>query len=1759
MRVTLYKKTVSRLWLFVCLLAAQMVTGQQYPVQIVPQLQAPYTLNLSDYYNGVQDKLVVLLTNTDLNKPVMQVRLRMSIQGQVAKLLSRDNIYYPPIQLNAGIPLRIGGGDLAAYFNADNLIFQGITRAQYLQSGKLPEGFYQFCFEVVETETGLNQVVGRSSCAMAWISLNDPPLLNLPVKAESIVYKDPQNIIFQWTPRNYNSPVSAFNTEYEFSLVELWDNGVAPEAAFGTAQPLYRTTTKSTTLLYGPAEPLLLTGHRYAWRIRAQPTEGTEGGDVWRNNGYSEISWFTCQNNCAAPVNVQAEIKSSSATVTWTPNPNQTAFMVDYREKGQAAATWYSSTTNTSRMVLTELKKEKTYEYRVGGTCDNGNTYTYSEIRTLTMGKDSAADSTCGTLTAAPDIANRTAIQTLLTGDVIVAGDFPVKLMQVSGQRSFTGTGYVTVPFLGQNRVKVKFSSITVNTDKQLIGGYIESTYDSTEKQIANLDQVFDGGKDVGIVRAGVDTAGYYIDMVIPDAEHIKVTLDTDTAGASQGTTLIITGADGTVKEVKVEEVPTTIKDKNGTVYGIDKEGTVTKISESAGTFNMTPAGLNTLQPSKAVVRFIPHPNQQYAFDAYQSLYANSNLFKEKYEKLAGEYYVNAKLITETKTDVIKAVIAIKDTTIKANNIRFITAKGVRYESKPLTDSTWEINLVGGPGGDAQELYALYPQDSSKFLSLGKLLIASYKPQVRKLVLVPVNGATTNQAAISEQLNAIYNPVGVTFNVTQEADLNDNSWDLNGDHKLAVSGSSWLSTQTNEMKALNSVYAKARSVQNDAVYLFVLNSSDSSIAGEMPRGKQFGYLFNGGDGHAVAHETGHGLFQLKHVFDGYGFKQGELPSNVMDYPAGNNFTKYQWDALHDPGVVVPIFEKPGDAELRVGNVTDFEKLKNVKTNTYTFLSPGGFPVTLPATATNINLSETNYFNSTSEKDSAQSISFGTLIGFSLPAKENTVRYLAKAQNGTASFLGYFPDDGSKDPYNDSLSAKETGGNIIIAFPSCHVEDTAYAIKARWAQVPDSMWKKTQDSGYRASGYLKNAGILLEKIAVEDYEKRYEIPAYDITGSMRPYSEFEGSKEATVFLYDNTRDNAMPLPVIVHIANLIKLYPVEFSAFRRCGSGALWMGDQPWVGAPAYNYAGLKDKAHTYMDAFVRFVETTKKQKGKVAAITNVDEMRTLLGNTCEEMYKQLTAEERIKIIKLYTQDGNWIRGCFVGDEIKCEEKQLITVLTTVPDNEQAVMIANFLNEDSNLPVLYRLTHDVDGSNREAMLRSLFELFQKKDQRSAFTRGDLLGNRLFCDAKYDYGEFYIHINDKIDFYSQNNRCTFTINRIKEQKFYKGVNSYLQQKYQANIKDNGYEWITNIHPFDAVTVVFGEDFTLTNGQTLFSNGDIVRMPALYLWHMNDIDAAQTAALLRDNAIKFVESVKEYGGLALEVNTADYVLKIIEELHGVYTTTIRPSINRDSLDGGGRKMVDDLDKLAARYEVYNDGKEWFDVLKEFHDFVNVDESFIPKLKEFCKDQVQDMVVDKFIDKCKELVTTLPNIVTTDWKANWKNWENYGTQEIGGETYAAIGDWYFSREAITSCTDNPFGVLPTDIEEAIDQGTTFIKDDGPYLQKIYDYDQIRVVTETDGLNFIVRTLSLVDWNKIGLPKALKNVTYKDVRNRSRWTDEQLLQGIKEAYHEVNIKNKGIFNIPDGTYTGYTKEHFKVEFTVRKTQIESISAVIIL
>ncbi|PSL30720.1 fibronectin type III domain-containing protein [Chitinophaga ginsengisoli] len=474
--------------------------AQKYPVRVQVQLLQPVSPQLVNLYTGTQARMIVTLLNTDLQHPTMSVRLRFTIKGGNAVLRNKDYVYYPTIQLDAGIPTRLSLDDLAPYFQLSNLDAAGIPPTQLMPNIHLPDGYYTFCVEAIEVNSGQQVSNSTQGCSPpAWISMSQPPLLNLPVKGGGVPFREPLNIIFNWTPRHMSSANAAFQTEYEFTLTELWDTVIAPEAAFLNSPPLYQTTTPTTTLLYGPAEPPLLPGKRYAWRIKAKAKMGVDEYDVFLNNGYSEIYWFVLQENCQPPQQALATVENNTVTVNWLPQPQMSEYILEYREANKNGADWFNIKTTDTHATILDAVPGRSYEYRVGGYCVSA-IKTMGDLHGFDMpARDTADNKNCGLL---PDIklANQEQLKDLKNGDLILAGDFPVRLTSVSGAGTFQGTGYVMIPFLSDTRVKVTFNNITVNTNHQLLSGVIQTTFDSTAAQVVGVDDAIQTVKDLASV-----------------------------------------------------------------------------------------------------------------------------------------------------------------------------------------------------------------------------------------------------------------------------------------------------------------------------------------------------------------------------------------------------------------------------------------------------------------------------------------------------------------------------------------------------------------------------------------------------------------------------------------------------------------------------------------------------------------------------------------------------------------------------------------------------------------------------------------------------------------------------------------------------------------------------------------------------------------------------------------------------------------------------------------------------------------------------------------------------------------------------------------------------------------------------------------------------------------------------------------------------------------------------------------------------------
>jgi hypothetical protein len=476
----------------------QFVSAQVYPVQGNTVLIPPYSAYLADYTSRSTDRLVLNVVLHEVTRPELAVRLRLRIEGQNVRIETKPEYIGSRLTLQGGIPLRLNGVDLTEYFNPANLNFSGITRKEFEKSGKLPQGFYQFCFEVLEYDRGIK--ISNTICGPGWLILNDPPIVNLPKNNEKIKATVPQNVIFQWTPRHTGSPNSAFSTEYELKMVEMWPATRNPNDAVLTSPPILETTTRSTSFIYGPSETPLELGRRYAFRIKAKSMVGVDEYDLFKNNGYSEVISFVYGDACGMPANFSAKSTSPSTfRAQWDGQFNHTAFQVRYRESGVSSAQWFSSNSFVNEVEISSLKSNTTYEVQVAGSCGSFESL-YTIVATVKTGSPPLASYSCGLPVQNFNLDPSSLIGSLTVGDIIHAGDFDVQLTKVRGSNgTFSGEGIVIVPFLNNVKVKTVFADISVNRDSRMVKGYMNvsgAALDVIPDQVTALMDQLNGALD---------------------------------------------------------------------------------------------------------------------------------------------------------------------------------------------------------------------------------------------------------------------------------------------------------------------------------------------------------------------------------------------------------------------------------------------------------------------------------------------------------------------------------------------------------------------------------------------------------------------------------------------------------------------------------------------------------------------------------------------------------------------------------------------------------------------------------------------------------------------------------------------------------------------------------------------------------------------------------------------------------------------------------------------------------------------------------------------------------------------------------------------------------------------------------------------------------------------------------------------------------------------------------------------------------------
>lgn len=262
------------------------VTNINVSVNIV----APYSPYIADYI-GTQTKTVVTLIPNGASTDMASVYFKASIVGDNGVSVYTKAGYKPPTayQINGGFAKILTGKILADYFDVGNMIFTGVTLQQLQFGNGLPEGSYTICIQVFDynTDLPLSQMSPMGCSAPITIQHVDPPLPLSPQCATVLTPTPVQNILINWS---YNPGVTP-NVQYLLKIVPVLPTQNANDAINTMVTPaFFEKITKGTSYLYGPADPKLVLGQKYAYRLKAYDPNGKI---LFKNNGESEVCTFT--------------------------------------------------------------------------------------------------------------------------------------------------------------------------------------------------------------------------------------------------------------------------------------------------------------------------------------------------------------------------------------------------------------------------------------------------------------------------------------------------------------------------------------------------------------------------------------------------------------------------------------------------------------------------------------------------------------------------------------------------------------------------------------------------------------------------------------------------------------------------------------------------------------------------------------------------------------------------------------------------------------------------------------------------------------------------------------------------------------------------------------------------------------------------------------------------------------------------------------------------------------------------------------------------------------------------------------------------------------------------------------------------------------------------------------------------------------------------------------------------------------------------
>jgi|GEM_PF-1957729 len=901
------------------------VFGQVYPVQANINIIPPYTIYLHQYTSADQQKLIV---NILLHDPVVtsvDVRFRFTIEGGGVRIYTNPGWIPQPFNILNGISSQIPGNIIAEYFQPQHLIVEGINPQEFYRSGRLPEGFYQFKVEVMEYQRG--SIISNTGLAGVWLLLNESPRIVFPTPNQKVKATNPQMLNFSWVPGGISSPLSALNTMYEFTMVEIPDQ-MDPTIAITTASDAikFTRTLQQTSLFYGPGEPQLIPGKKFAVRVRAFNTDGLE---IFKNNGYSEVRVFQFGETCNSPISFDLNDETQSTfNIEVQTDPSNTAWQANFRESGSSDWSELKAEGASSEKTVRGLKASTTYEVLLKGLCGPfASDFTFS--KTITTKERTNTERICENTASPFVVTNALPLPQLKKDHIFLAALVPIKVSQVTkqGGGKFSGNGIATLPFFNAG-LAVTFDDIQINELMQLTSGEVNVVRNAFNPTFFGDELPPTDGTGGG---SNPDSTGNGTWPPFTDTITINVPFDSIVV-VNDSTIWVIPSGGGEAIVVDLGgSTCTLILPPDG---NLDNAKVV--YNGAARPYNSSNSNDGSLEQFTGfLANFDPSPMQAYGFDSlkysgftdyYNEMDVNGKVFKMPWKALAPNSYEPVNLKIRRSSD-----------SFPYSDLKVGIWGG--DDLVPVAGSNTALqtyNLKGTNEGDEYAIVAKFNSDD-KEVHAGGIWAVTYQPKSFNLYIVALEGSNIDEecARMQNEITTIYKQALVSWSVKPLYGFKGIAL---GDNGLDWTNSELLSAYNTEMNSVISAFKDWHPNSDpDAYYLFAVPKfSDNTVEGFMPRNRRFGFisaeqLYS----RNVAHELGHGAFNLRHTFPEV---QQYSTDNLMDYSQDKfALLKAQWDLIHNPESTTGLFDEMEDGAM-INPLSLLEDIRNANSKEETSLT-----------------------------------------------------------------------------------------------------------------------------------------------------------------------------------------------------------------------------------------------------------------------------------------------------------------------------------------------------------------------------------------------------------------------------------------------------------------------------------------------------------------------------------------------------------------------------------------------------------------------------------------------------------------------------------------------------------------------------------------------------------------------------------------------------------------------------------------------------